>query len=210
MLFLIHLEKAQINKQILKYQTNCNTSFTMNKSIECPICYDEITNVNCVTTECCHTFHASCLFKNMNNNVDCPLCRKELVETKDDDEDSDEDSEEYEDDSNDGSYTDDEDDLPQKKFTITQIMVELKKQNISEKQIVATLLQYYFESSFLESHFEYTPSNEDECYEITNRIKDLMFGEIPVDQRDTRTYADVVKGIIAKTERGIGPNIVAL
>ena len=209
MLFLIHLEKAQINKQILKYQPNCNTSFTMNKSIECPICYDEITNVNCVTTECCHTFHASCLFKNMNNNVDCPLCRKELVETKDDDEDSDEDTEEYDDDSVGGSYTY-EDEPPQKKFTITQIMVELKKQNINERQLVATLLQSYFVPSYLESRLEYTPSNEDECDDITERIKDLMFGDIPVDQRDTRTYADVVKGIIAKTERGIGPNIVAL
>lgn len=181
----------------------------MNKPIECPICYDEITKVNCVTTECCHTFHASCLFKNMSNNVDCPLCRKELVETKDDNEDSDEDSEEYDDDSDGGSYSY-EDEPPQKKFTITQIMVELKKQNINERQLVATLLQNYFESSYLESRLEYTPSNEDECDDITERIKELIFGDIPVDQRDTRTYADVVKGIAAKSERGIGPNVVAL
>jgi hypothetical protein len=189
--------------------------------IECPICYEEITNVNCVTTECSHTFHASCLFKNMNNSVDCPLCRKELVEVPDfeeDDEDddyeesiSDSDSDDEEDDDED-NVNNNENQNKKKKVTITQIMVELKKQNVDERKLMTTLLEVYFDKRYLKTKLEYKDNDEDEdlSEKIINSIEDVILGNISVDQRDNRSYADVLRGEQAKRERGIGPNIVNL
>lgn len=187
----------------------------MSASIECPICYEVITNVNCVTTECCHKFHASCLFKNMTNNVDCPLCRKELVELPEED---DEETEyETEEEDNESEYdsdenTDDEttESHPLPKVTITQIMVELKKKNINERQIIATLLKTIMERSCLDENVEYKPEDMNEYYRILNHLDDIVFGEVTLDQRDSRTYADVLNGKEAETERGIGPNIISL
>jgi len=59
---------------------------------ECPICMDEIqaANINCVTTECGHQFHASCLLKNVaHNGFGCPYCRTALAEDPEEDEDDD-------------------------------------------------------------------------------------------------------------------------
>ena len=58
---------------------------------ECPICYDEIDEKkNCVTTECGHTFHCSCLMKNSAvNGFGCPMCRSVMAEEPEDDDDED-------------------------------------------------------------------------------------------------------------------------
>lgn len=49
---------------------------------DCPICMDVIeVNKNCVTTECGHCFHASCLMKNVaHNGFECPYCRHTMAE----------------------------------------------------------------------------------------------------------------------------------
>ena len=59
-----------------------------NEIIECPICYDEIiASKNCVTTECGHIFHCSCLMKNsVTNGFSCPMCREKMAEEPEDDE----------------------------------------------------------------------------------------------------------------------------
>ena len=56
---------------------------------ECPICMDDIqSNVNCVTTECGHQFHTSCLMKNVaHNGFGCPYCRNALAEELEEEED---------------------------------------------------------------------------------------------------------------------------
>lgn len=184
----------------------------MSASIECPICYEAITNVNCVTTECCHTFHASCLFKNMTNNVDCPLCRKELVDVPEDDEETEYETEEEDDESEYDSdeNTDDESETQEPKVTITQIMVELKKKNINERQLIITLLGTILKRPYLDERIEYKPEDISEYYKILNHLDDIVFGEVTLDQRDSRTYADVLNGKKAETERGIGPSIVSL
>lgn len=48
---------------------------------ECPICIDEIVeNINCVITECGHSFHTKCLLTNVSRNgFGCPYCRNELA-----------------------------------------------------------------------------------------------------------------------------------
>jgi len=55
---------------------------------ECPICMDIIeTSKNCVTTECGHCFHSSCLMKNVaHNGFGCPYCRTTMAEEPEDDE----------------------------------------------------------------------------------------------------------------------------
>ena len=75
---------------------------------ECPICMDAICgDKNCVTTDCGHNFHASCLFKNMaHNGFGCPYCRTELahVPQEEDDDSADEDDDEWIDDEDDEPY----------------------------------------------------------------------------------------------------------
>ena len=65
--------------------------------MECPICLELIlANVNCVTTDCGHSFHTSCLMKNTAlNGYDCPYCRTQMAEAPEEDsDDEDSDSEE--------------------------------------------------------------------------------------------------------------------
>lgn len=49
---------------------------------ECPICMVCIdATMNCVTTECGHCFHASCLMTNVaHNGFGCPYCRAKMAE----------------------------------------------------------------------------------------------------------------------------------
>ena len=67
--------------------------------VECPICYDEIDQLkNCVTTECGHQFHCTCLMKNSaTNGFSCPMCRSVMAEEPESDDDEDEELSEYED-----------------------------------------------------------------------------------------------------------------
>ena len=71
----------------------------MNSQNECPICMEVIEfNKNCVTTECGHSFHTSCLMANIaHNGFSCPCCRNAMAEELDE-EDSDDEEEEFEDD----------------------------------------------------------------------------------------------------------------
>jgi len=61
--------------------------------MECPICMDDIEacNINCVTTECGHQFHTSCLMRNIaHNGFGCPYCRSIMAEEVEDSDDDDE------------------------------------------------------------------------------------------------------------------------
>lgn len=63
---------------------------------ECPICMDSIEfNKNCVTTECGHCFHSSCLMKSVaHNGFGCPYCRTKMAEEPEDDDEYSQDDEE--------------------------------------------------------------------------------------------------------------------
>lgn len=61
------------------------TSFSY-YTVECCICMECIDDVNITTTECGHTFHSSCIFKNLSRRIECPICRRELTEKKDEEE----------------------------------------------------------------------------------------------------------------------------
>jgi hypothetical protein len=51
----------------------------MSSSIECSICYDELSDIRnrCITL-CSHTFCMTCFIKTTKNSNLCPLCRTEL------------------------------------------------------------------------------------------------------------------------------------
>ena len=61
--------------------------------MDCPICMEIIvTSTNCVTTECGHIFHSSCLMKNTSiNGYGCPCCRTQMAEEPDESINSDDD-----------------------------------------------------------------------------------------------------------------------
>lgn len=58
----------------------------MSAQTDCPICMDLIEfNKNCVTTDCGHCFHASCLMQSVaHNGFGCPYCRTKMAEQPDD------------------------------------------------------------------------------------------------------------------------------
>jgi len=62
----------------------------MSSAIECPICMDDIdVTKNCVTTECGHCFHSSCLMRNVaHNGFGCPYCRTTMAEEPEPEEDN--------------------------------------------------------------------------------------------------------------------------
>lgn len=50
--------------------------------MECPICLSYITDIekDVVTTNCGHTFHTSCLIRNvLQNGANCPYCRADTT-----------------------------------------------------------------------------------------------------------------------------------
>jgi len=163
---------------------------------ECPICYDEITNkANKTITECGHCFHSSCLIKHaILTNTGCPLCRQQLADIQEESEsDSDSDSD-YEEDSSD---EDEDEDRPitamvNRKRTIDHILAEFKRNNISDRQLVYTLLTNVFHERYIERTFdidEADASKETDVYIILDNINNM-----PVDFRDGRTYAAALLG----------------
>lgn len=78
---------------------------------ECPICMDTIdVNVNCVITECGHTFHTKCLLTNVaHNGFGCPYCRTEMIDIDEDEEDEGEEDGDRGDTMNTAFFMDDDD-----------------------------------------------------------------------------------------------------
>jgi hypothetical protein len=46
----------------------------------CPICMEEVLEVDKVVTKCGHVFCASCLFQNLPSSAACPMCRETLAD----------------------------------------------------------------------------------------------------------------------------------
>lgn len=153
---------------------------------ECSICYDEIGCVNCVVTECGHKFHTSCLFKSFTSATDgCPLCRKELVENNEDEESEADDESEV-----DYSISYDEDEENDAKVSCEQVADKLTKMGYT----MADLINYFVNLNVMEKDKEkYTDIYREK---IQNSIFGILEGEIAVDYRDGRSYAEVVRASI--------------
>lgn len=163
--------------------------------MDCPICMEDIEcSKNCITTECGHCFHASCLMKSVaHNGFGCPYCRSAMAEDiKDEEEDDWGSVESFEDDEyalrgfrffmnnlegvehdyNDmeDENIDEEDDTStveveeESKPTATYLTAKLLEQGITMEQMVKAMLL---------RHDEYEA--EEEAY---NRIDGQIFGKI--------------------------------
>lgn len=89
------LLRNQGREQHLNKQPNPKLNMTTTSVFECPICMDAIeVGKNCLTTECGHTFHSTCMLKNVSvNGFNCPCCRHEMVEEPKEEEEDDDDVE---------------------------------------------------------------------------------------------------------------------
>jgi hypothetical protein len=199
-------------ESVINSCVDCGTiSMPIINDNECAICLDQITNTNCVTTECNHKFHASCLFRNLNNSADCPLCRKELVEVpeEENDDDNDDDTESSYDSDTDDESEDEEETVPNKKISMTQIIGALQNHNMDSQAIIKGLLQVIYTNDYLEKRVNFTLMDDsDETF--MESLQHILDGKTPVDERDKRTYADVIRGKQQETEKGIGPDIVSI
>lgn len=163
-------------------------------SCECPICFDPISNTNCTTTECGHTFHSKCIFKNLSQNNGCPLCRKELVEEI---ESSDDETEYVIEDE-----TEDEEETLEINVStapsVFQFTEALKKKGYTEIDFVKLILNEFY-------YFDEEESSNNVHDGILSFISDVFKGKKSVDYRDKRSYLDVVVGKEKCGETGTGP-----
>jgi uncharacterized protein (UPF0297 family) len=171
--------------------TNCTSSCYTSDVDECAICLETLTNTKCCTTDCGHTFHSRCIFKNFKNSFDCPLCRRELVE---EDEDLEEDQETATYDS--GSYesttintsTEEEDENNPAKLRIQQVYDAIKKKGYTELDFISFLMIDNFPNEIKKKKDVFW-----RCIAMMQEIDNICEREIAVDYRDTRTYATVLQ-----------------
>jgi hypothetical protein len=80
-----------------------------------------------------------------------------------------------------------------RKRTIDHILTQLKRNHITERHLVYTLLTTVFHRRYIEHTFEIKEedsSKDMDVFQILNTID-----SIPVDFRDGRTYADALGGV---------------
>jgi len=152
---------------------------------ECAICMDDIGASNCTVTECGHRFHSSCIFRNMIERIECPMCRKDLVdmpEEEDDEEefDGEDDESESESDGDNESVDEGERDL-----TCKQMADKLQSLGYTMADVL------YYATTYRHSS-EAERFNNDLDDRIGGLIDRMLDGELAVDHRDGRTYAQVL------------------
>jgi hypothetical protein len=176
---------------------------------ECPICMETIQPIkNRITTECGHCFHSSCLIKHaVLTNLECPMCRTAMTDIPENDS-TDEDEEDYAttvDDSDEEEDSIEEPPLPvSQRRTITHMLMEMKRRNITDRHLVSALISISFQQSWMDRYFILNPvdDKEDQVMDVLDNITLLA-----VDHRDTRRYVDVLNNAHAVSEAGIGPSL---
>jgi hypothetical protein len=102
---------------------------------ECPICMEGIdATKNCLTTECGHRFHTSCLMTNVaTNGFGCPNCRATMAVAK---------QYQYGDENDEIVWEDDENvDLPEEQTpTISEIQDKLEARGITMRDMIASAM----------------------------------------------------------------------
>ena len=171
-----------------RYSTSYNND-------DCAICLETLNQSKCCTTDCGHTFHSRCIFKNFRNSLDCPLCRRELIE---DEEDQDEDQEEESSIGtlDTGSYysntintaIEEADENNPEKLRIRQIHEAIKKKGYTEIDFISFLLIDNFPAEIKQKKDVFW-----RCINMMQEIDKICEREIAVDYRDERTYARVLQ-----------------
>ena len=167
------------------------------KNTECPICMDDIdVKTNCVRTECGHSFHTSCLMRNVaHNGFGCPYCRTalaEAVEDSDSEYESDEEEEEGVDDfalrglrfftnnlegieHDEEDIEEEEEDMEEPSEAEEETVPKPSAAFIAQRLTEQGVTMEYLVKALLKDHDEYD-AEEDECV----RIDDDLFGKLRI------------------------------
>lgn len=157
----------------------------------CAICLDAITGmINVTVTECGHVFHSSCLFMSFNISSDfCPMCRNELIEQDEASASEDgseasasEDGSEEQDGSEDGESEYDIDSEVQ--VTLEQLATKLQNIGYTMPDLLKIMVGITSEQENKYTR-EFKKKTSDDLF-------DIIYGKIPLSERDTRSYASVV------------------
>lgn len=181
------------------FDSECESEICVNEKAEvatscceCSICFDEIGAINTLVTECGHKFHASCVFKSfVNGTFGCPLCRTELAEIPKD-EDEDEEDDEYDGEDDEDEDGEDEYEEPDEKFMVSceQIANKFIKMGYNMADVIALALEDSLSGQTKKDSEKYTVEFLDT---LRSKFSDIIDGEIAVDYRDKRSYAEVLK-----------------
>ena len=168
----------------------------MSSHIECPICMDDVeVTRNCVTTECGHCFHASCLMRSVaHNGFGCPYCRTTMAEVPEEEDDDDMSEVTIEEEMFDdyalrgfrflfnnlnGEEHDEEDVLEEEEDEEEEeVAVEIVKPSsafITQKLLDQGITMEHLVKALLKDHEEYD-AEEEECL----RIDDELFGKMRI------------------------------
>jgi hypothetical protein len=132
-------------------------------------------NINCVTTECGHTFHTNCLMANVSHNgFGCPYCRQVMAEVPQDDDISE---------------------------TLTDYTVESEPELYNDYALTGMRLMFQREEEGqIEEDDEDDESEENENREEENIIRpSVNFIAEKLTQRGT-TYEDLIQAYLALVE----------
>ena len=131
-----------------------------NEMNPCAICYENITENNCVTTPCGHTFHFTCLTTNIlkgtgDHSMNCPMCRELIVDKEFEDcqveivQDSDTDSIPSLEDADEpvGGYSTEEEEEAENNWQLEELYQEIINEQIYDKPMdqLINLIEYSFE-----------------------------------------------------------------
>lgn len=171
---------------------------------ECAICLCELTTTNFTSTECGHRFHSSCVFKSlMVRGIGCPLCRRELTDAPPPKDDESED--EY--DESDASDSEADDILDSRTVSTVESSPRLTCKQVAEKIIsmgyTPADIMYVAIGRLDES--EKNRYTRDFRTGLTDVLDSILDGSLPVDYRDTRTYASAVLNVPRTEAPGTGP-----
>jgi hypothetical protein len=226
-------EQRQQQEQNQEQISAENAQDILNKitNTECAICLSNLTHTNFTSTKCGHWFHSSCIFQNMIERVECPLCRSELAELPEesDDEsedlysedDSDEDSdEESEDEDQDQDQREDQEEdaatSAETSVSSTGSLLQPIDNSVTCKQAAQKMLALgYNVEDLMYLLVGRLDPREKPKYKRSFRekmehdLEHILSRDIPVDYRDTRTYAQVIVGNQRQEEAGAGPKLVA-
>lgn len=173
---------------------------------ECAICLCELTKTNFTSTECGHRFHSSCVFKSlMIRGIGCPLCRRELTDAPPPNNVDDESEDEY--DESDMSDSEADDILDSRTVSTVQSSPRLTCKQVAEKIISMGYtnadIMYVALGRLDES--EKNRYTRDFRTGLTDVLDSILDGSLPVDYRDTRTYASAVLNAPRTEAPGTGP-----
>ncbi|KAL7718942.1 Zinc finger domain containing protein [Entamoeba marina] len=75
---LIVIQFIRNPKQSLQHSDNKTQHQVIHYPVECPICMENVEEIDSLITPCSHVFHKSCIELWFNKSLECPMCRKSL------------------------------------------------------------------------------------------------------------------------------------